>query len=183
MALKPVRWPLFFLKEGGKTLAQRGGGCPIPGNIQGWVGWSSELCGLGEGIPVHDTGLEQDGFEGSFQPKPVCDLFQDSLKRVRWLQKQLGGHNSEREEPRSWGASQRGCASDKKLKLGITPQWSCAELPAQQLGQAQLMLRIFKGPCPGAKHAAPVTRVALSCVPSASQHMGNFRNSLAEENN
>lgn len=153
-------------------MARRGGGCPI----QGRVGWSSELCDLGEGIPVHGKGLEQDDFEGSFQPKPLGDLFHEPMKRVRWLQNQRGGHNSEREGQRSWGATG---ASDKKLKLGITPQWSCGEFPAQ----AQLVLRRFKGPCPGAKHAAPVTRVALSGIPSASQHMGNFRNSLAEENN
>jgi len=34
-----------FYNEGGETLsqvAQRGGRCPIPGNIQGQVGWGSE---------------------------------------------------------------------------------------------------------------------------------------------
>jgi len=37
---------IFFYDEGGETLAQvaqRGGRFPIPGNIQGQVGWGSEL--------------------------------------------------------------------------------------------------------------------------------------------
>jgi len=35
----------YFYKEGGEMLeqvAQRGGRCPFPGNIQGQVGWGSE---------------------------------------------------------------------------------------------------------------------------------------------
>jgi len=35
----------FFYCKGGETLkqvAQKGGGCPIPGDIQGQVGWGSE---------------------------------------------------------------------------------------------------------------------------------------------
>lgn len=178
---------IFFHKESGKPLAHSSEGCPIPGNIQGQAGWSSEQCSLWEGIPCPWQGLEQEDSEGSFQPKPFCDHFYHSMERVRWLQNQLGGHNSERrEEQGGWGevgASPRRSALTKKAEFGDNPSVELPRFPAQQLGQAQLRLRIFKEPCHRAKHAAPVTRVALSCVPSASPHMGNFRNSLAEENN
>jgi len=46
----------FFYDKGGETLAQvaqRGSGCPIPGNIQGQVGWGSEQPDLGEDVPAH----------------------------------------------------------------------------------------------------------------------------------
>ena len=42
--------------EGGETLeqvSQRGGRCPIPGNIQDHVGWGSEQPGLVEDVPAH----------------------------------------------------------------------------------------------------------------------------------
>jgi len=42
--------------EGCKTLeqvAQRGGRCPIPGNVQGQAGWGSEQAGLVVGVPAH----------------------------------------------------------------------------------------------------------------------------------
>jgi len=42
--------------EGGETLAwvaQRGGRCSIPGNIQGQAGWGFEQPGLVEDVPAH----------------------------------------------------------------------------------------------------------------------------------
>jgi len=36
----------------------RGGRCPIPGNIQGWVGQGSEQPGLVKDVPVHCRGVE-----------------------------------------------------------------------------------------------------------------------------
>ena len=49
----------MFYSEGGETLeevAQRGGRCPIPGNVQGQVGWGFEQLGLVEGVPAHGRG-------------------------------------------------------------------------------------------------------------------------------
>jgi len=40
------------------TLPKEGG--PIPGNIQGWVGWRSEQAGLVENIPSHCMGVGLD---------------------------------------------------------------------------------------------------------------------------
>ena len=47
-------------REGGDTLAQvaqRNCGCPLPGSVQGQVGWSSEQPGLVEGVPAHGRGV------------------------------------------------------------------------------------------------------------------------------
>ena len=41
-------------------VAQRSCGCPLPGNVQGQAGWSSEHPGLVEGVPADGRGLEQD---------------------------------------------------------------------------------------------------------------------------
>ena len=46
----------IFYNEGGETLeqvAQRGGRGPIPGNIQGQVGWGSEQPDLVEDVPAY----------------------------------------------------------------------------------------------------------------------------------
>ena len=46
--------------EGGETLAQiaqRGGRCPVPGNVQGQDGRGSEHPGLVEDVPAHCRGL------------------------------------------------------------------------------------------------------------------------------
>ena len=32
-------------------------GCPLPGSVQGQVGWSSEQPGLMEGVPAHGRGV------------------------------------------------------------------------------------------------------------------------------
>ena len=46
----------FFYDEGSETVeqvAQRSCGCPIPGNIQGQVGWGFEQPDLVEDVPAH----------------------------------------------------------------------------------------------------------------------------------
>ncbi|KAK4828390.1 hypothetical protein QYF61_026128 [Mycteria americana] len=53
----------IFYDEGGETLeqvSQRGGKCPIPGNIQGQVGRGSEYPDLVEDVPAHcrEVGLD-----------------------------------------------------------------------------------------------------------------------------
>ena len=51
---------LNIYDEGGETLAQvaqRGGRCPIPGNIQGQVGQDSEQPDLAEDVPAHCRGV------------------------------------------------------------------------------------------------------------------------------
>jgi len=50
----------YFYNQGSETLeqvAQRGGKCPIPGNIQGQVGWGSEQPDLVEDGPAHCRGV------------------------------------------------------------------------------------------------------------------------------
>jgi len=52
-----------FFAKGGKTLewvAQRSSRGPIPGNIQGQVGWRSEQPGLVEDVPAHYRGVGLD---------------------------------------------------------------------------------------------------------------------------
>ena len=68
----------IFCAEGGETLAQvaqRGGRCPVPGNIQGQVGQGSEQPDLVEDVPAHCRGVGLDGLSCPFQPK----LFYDSM--------------------------------------------------------------------------------------------------------
>jgi len=53
----------IFHDEGGETLeqvAQRGGGCPIPANIQGQAGRGSEQPGLGEDVHAYCRGVGLD---------------------------------------------------------------------------------------------------------------------------
>ena len=50
----------FLHREGGEALeqvSQRGCGCPLPGSVQGQVGWGFEQPGLVEGVPAHGRGL------------------------------------------------------------------------------------------------------------------------------
>ena len=52
-----------FYSEGGETvaqIAQRSWGCPIPRNIQGQVGWSSEQPDPVEDVPAHGKGVGLD---------------------------------------------------------------------------------------------------------------------------
>ena len=46
---------LFFYKSGEARVAQRGGGCPIPGDAQGQAD-------LALGVPIHCRGVGLDGF-------------------------------------------------------------------------------------------------------------------------
>ena len=46
------------LLTGKRTKTERGGRCPIPGNIQGKVGWGSEQPDLVEDVPGHCRGLD-----------------------------------------------------------------------------------------------------------------------------
>jgi len=43
-----------------EQVAQRRGGCPIPGDIQGQVGWGSEQPDPAIGVPVHCRGVGLD---------------------------------------------------------------------------------------------------------------------------
>ena len=70
--------------EGGEALAQvaQGGwGCPLPGSIQGQVGWGFDQLDLGGGVPAYSRGLELHDLKGPFQPKP----FYDSMIRIQTL--------------------------------------------------------------------------------------------------
>jgi len=51
----------FFYSEGGEALAQvaqRSCGCPLPGSVQGQVGWGFEQPGLVEGAHGRGVGLD-----------------------------------------------------------------------------------------------------------------------------
>jgi len=54
-----MRYKKILHCEVGEALAQaaqRSCGCPLPGRIQGQVGWGSEHPGLVEGVPAHGRG-------------------------------------------------------------------------------------------------------------------------------
>ena len=57
--------------------AQRGCGCPVPGDVQGQVGWGPGQPGLvlnvEVGSPACGRGLGSDDPWGPFQPKPFYD--------------------------------------------------------------------------------------------------------------
>jgi len=58
-----IKCHCLVLVMGGKTLeqlAQRGGGVPIPGSIQGRVGPGSEQPDLAEDVPAHCRGVGLD---------------------------------------------------------------------------------------------------------------------------
>jgi len=53
----------ILYNEGVEALAQaaqRGGRCPIPGNVQGKVGWGSERSDVVEDVPAHCRGVGTD---------------------------------------------------------------------------------------------------------------------------
>lgn len=49
---------VFYFEGGGipEQAAQRGEGCPIPGNIQVRAGWGSQQCDLTESAPADSRG-------------------------------------------------------------------------------------------------------------------------------
>ena len=50
----------IFYNDGAETLeevAQRGCGCPIPGSVQGQVGWGFEQPGLVKNVPACGRGV------------------------------------------------------------------------------------------------------------------------------
>lgn len=50
-------------------VVQRSHVFPIPGSVQGQVGWGFEQPGIVEGVPAHSGGLELDDLKGPFQPQ------------------------------------------------------------------------------------------------------------------
>ena len=56
----------FTIGEAQEQVAQRGGGCSLPGSIQGRAGWGFEQPGLVGGVPAYSRGLELGDLEGSF---------------------------------------------------------------------------------------------------------------------
>ena len=52
-------------------VAQRCGGCPIPGDTQGPGGWGSEHPDVAVGVPVHCRGVGPDGFYGFLRTQTV----------------------------------------------------------------------------------------------------------------
>ena len=66
----------MFYSEGGEVLEQtawRSCGCPIPGGIQGQVGWGPGKPELVADNPARDRRSEAGGREGPFQSMPFCD--------------------------------------------------------------------------------------------------------------
>jgi len=51
--------------------AQRGGGCPVPGDIQGQAGQSSEQPDGAADVPIHGRGFGLDGFKGCFPTQMI----------------------------------------------------------------------------------------------------------------
>ena len=61
-----------FYSKGGEALeqvAQRGGGCPIPGDVQGQAGWGSERPDWAVDVPVHHRELDKMALNGPLQLK------------------------------------------------------------------------------------------------------------------
>jgi len=75
--------------------AQRGCGCPVPGGVQGQVGWGPGQPGLvlnvEVGGPACGGGLELDDPSGSFQPKPFYDSMFDVLRVLYNINKSTDG--------------------------------------------------------------------------------------------
>jgi len=60
---------MFFHDKGGKALeqvAQGGGGCSIPEDIQGQAGWGSEQLVVAAGVPVQCRGVGVDDLVSAF---------------------------------------------------------------------------------------------------------------------
>jgi len=54
LAAKKASHILGCIKTSMASRAQSSCGCPLPGSVQGQVGWSSEQPGLVEDVPAHD---------------------------------------------------------------------------------------------------------------------------------
>ena len=64
----------IFYDEDGETVkqaTQRGGGCPIPGNIQGQAGQGSEQSDLVEDVPAHCRWVGLDGLQRSLPTQTI----------------------------------------------------------------------------------------------------------------
>ena len=70
----------LLIREGStlEKVARRSCGCPLPGNVQGQVGWSSEQPGLVEDVPAHGRG---GGTRWSLRSLPTLTIlwFYDSM--------------------------------------------------------------------------------------------------------
>ena len=76
----------FFHPEGDEALEQvahGGGGCPIPGGIQGRAGCGSGQPGLVVGDPAHSSGLKLNGYCDPFQPRSFYDSMLDSMRTFK----------------------------------------------------------------------------------------------------
>lgn len=49
--------------------------CLTPGNVQGWIGWSSEQPGLLKGVPINGRGLELHDPEGPFATQTILQFY------------------------------------------------------------------------------------------------------------
>jgi len=56
-------------------LAQRGGRCPIPGNIQGQVGWGSEQPDVVEDVPAHCSGVGLHNVSRSLPTQTILSFY------------------------------------------------------------------------------------------------------------
>ena len=52
----------MFYDKSSEVQEQKDGGCPIPVDTQGHIGWGSEQPALTVGIPVHCRGVGLDEF-------------------------------------------------------------------------------------------------------------------------
>ena len=68
-AARPAEDDPASLLCAGEWVAQRGRGCPIPGDTQDQAGQGSEHPGLAVGDPVHCRGVGLDGLEWPFRLK------------------------------------------------------------------------------------------------------------------
>ncbi|XP_074422456.1 natural killer cell receptor 2B4-like isoform X2 [Larus michahellis] len=108
--------------RGGEPLAQvaqRSCGCPIPGGVQGQVGWGLGQPGLVGGVPAQ----ERDGLQGPLQANPfhgsmLSDHPCSGQGRGRcvsvgsvWAAPQPSRGGAERREPPSWGWGTRWSSS------------------------------------------------------------------------
>ena len=62
-----------------EQVAQRGGGCSIPSDVQGQAGQGSEQPDGAVDVPVHRGDLASMTFNGSFQLKQSCDIIHQWL--------------------------------------------------------------------------------------------------------